>query len=243
MSKHKKRKHHETGTKKKGEMLAAEVRGAEWVGDNFRLVDLLAKGCREEKWRPGAKLKVDVGDGTTRTFTPISMKAKSGRVRILVYIHGPSPASQWASTIRSGDKTYTSVPRSSLDVNDLRSPVVFFGDETSFGTAKTLQSHLGADFPVYCSFEVKEPRQAQAVVKKLELANVTQIKSRENRSHLDEIVRNLQRAMTNLATKHLIMTGNGRSIQGLRAALQANNATQLEYVVKAYWTPEKKLRD
>jgi NADPH-dependent ferric siderophore reductase len=241
MSKHKKKKHEDAGSKKK--MLPAQVEAAEWVGDRFRLVDILAEGCLGVRWQPGAKLKVDVGDRMTRTFTPIAVKAKSGSVRILVYIHGESAASRWASAIRSGEKTFTSTPRSSLDFSDLMSAAVFFGDETSFGAAKTLQSYLSPDFGSHCFFEVKHLRRVEAVVKRLELANVTLIQTRENGSHLGEIAQRLQRALTDLGTKHLVLTGNGRSIQRIRTALKANEATDFDYLIKAYWTPEKTLRD
>jgi ferric-chelate reductase (NADPH) len=238
VSKRKKKKHEDAGSKKKKKMPPAQVEAAEWVGERFRLVDILAEGCRGVKWQPGAKLKIDIGDREMRTYTPLAINAKSGRVRILAYIHGQSPASQWASTISAGDNTYTSVPRSSLDLNELSSAVVFFGDETSFGTAKTLQLHLGSDCSACCVFEVRQPDQAEAVVERLELANVTLVQTREDRSHLGEIAHLLQKALADLATQHLVLTGNGRSIQAVRAPLRANSTTEIEYLVKAYWTPE-----
>src|SRR5689334_6745158 len=241
MSKHKKKKHKDASGKKK--MLPAHVEAVEWIGERFRLVDILAEGCRGAKWQPGAKLKIDVGDGTTRTFTPIAIKAKSGRVRILAYIHGQSPASQWASAIAVGDSTYTSAPRSSLDLNELSSAVVFFGDETSFGAARTLQLHLGSDFSTCCVFEIRQPQEVEAVVERLELANTTLVQIREDRSHLGEIAHRLRTALADLSTRYLVLTGNGRSIQAVRAALQANNSTEIKYRVKAYWTPEKILKD
>jgi len=243
VSKRKKKKHEDAGSKKKKKMLPAQVKAVEWVGERFRLIDILAKGCRGVKRQPGSKLKIDIGDGMTRTYTPIAINAKSGRVRILAYIHNKSPASQWASAIAVGDNTYTSAPRSSLDLNELSSSVVFFGDETSFGAAKTLQFHLGSDFSVYCVFEVRQPQQAEAVVERLELANVTLVQTREDRAHLGEVARRLQKGLADLTTPYLVLTGNGRSIQAVRMALQANNTTAIKYLVKAYWTPEKTLKD
>jgi ferric-chelate reductase (NADPH) len=241
MSKHKKKKHKDASSKKK--MLPAQVEAVEWIGERFRLVDILAEGCRGAKWQPGAKLKIEVGDGMKRTYTPIAINAKSGRVRILAYIHGQSPASQWAATVAVGDHTSTSAPRSSLDLNELSSAAVFFGDETSFGAAKTLQLHLGSDFPACCVFEIRQPQQVEAVVERLELANTTLVQIREDRSHLGEIAHRLRKALAALSTRHLVLTGNGRSIQAVRAALQANNSTEIKYRVKAYWTPEKILKD
>ncbi|MBV8357125.1 MAG: hypothetical protein JO189_04200 [Deltaproteobacteria bacterium] len=81
------------------------------------------------------------------------------------------------------------------------------------------------------------------MVERLELANVTLVQIREDRSHLGEIAHRLRKALADLSTQHLVLTGNGRSIQAVRTALQANNATEIEYLVKAYWTPEKVLKD
>jgi NADPH-dependent ferric siderophore reductase len=238
-----KKKHKDTDSKKKKKMLPARVEAVEWVGKRFRLVDILAKGCRGVEWQPGAKIKIDIGDSVTRTYTPIAISAKSGRLRILINIHSQSPASQWASAIAAGDDTYTSVPRSSLNLNELSSPAVFFGDETSFGTAKTLQSHLGSNFSTHCVFEIRQPQLAEAVVKRLELTNVTLVQTREDRSHLGAITHRLRKALADLTTQHLVLTGNGRSIQAIRAALRVTNTTEIEYLVKAYWTPEKTLED
>ena len=83
----------------------------------------------------------------------------------------------------------------------------------------------------------------EAVVERLELANVTLVQIREDRSHLGEIAHRLRKALADLSTQHLVLTGNGRSIQAVRAALQANNATEIEYLIKAYWTPGKTLKD
>jgi ferric-chelate reductase (NADPH) len=243
MSKSKKKKHEDAGSKKKKKMRPAEIAAIERISDQFRLIDIVAKGCQGVKWQPGTKLKIGIGDSETRTYTPIAIDAHSGRVRILAYIHGRSLASQWAAAVAVGDNTYTSAPGSSLNLDKLNSSAVFFGDETSFGSAKSLQFHLGADSPAYCIFEVRQPQQAAAVAERLELANVTLVQISEDRSHLGEVARRLQKAMADLKTSQLVLTGNGQSIQTVRAALHANEIAKIEYLVKAYWTPKKTLKD
>jgi NADPH-dependent ferric siderophore reductase len=243
MSKSKKKKHEDAGGKKKKKMRPAQIAAIERIGDQFRLIDIVANGCRGVNWQPGTKLKIGIGDSETRTYTPIAIDGQSGQVRILAYIHGHSLASQWAAAVAVGDKTYTSAPGSSLNLDELSSSVVFFGDETSFGSAKSLQFYLGADSSAYCVFEVRQPQQAAAVAERLDLANVTLVEICEDGSHLGEVARLLQKAMADLSTSHLLLTGNGRSIQTVRAALHANNIAKIEYLVKAYWTPKKTLKD
>jgi NADPH-dependent ferric siderophore reductase len=242
VSKHKKSKHEAGGKKNKKKLRKARVEAVERVGEQFQLIDILAKTCRDAKWQPGMKIKINVGDGEIRSYTPITIDAESGLVRILAYIHGDSPASRWSLTLAAGDKTRTSVPSSSLPLDSLRAPATFFGDETSFGSAKTLQVHLGSEFPVYCVFEVRDLEPAKAVADRLELTNAELVQRHEDRSHLAGVAHRLQKAMADLATRHLILTGNGRSIQALRAVLRTSETTPIEYLVKAYWTPTKTLK-
>jgi hypothetical protein len=68
VSKHKTKKHEDAGSKKQKKMLPAQVEAVEWISEPFRLVDILAESCRGAKWQPGAKLKIDIGDGITRNL-------------------------------------------------------------------------------------------------------------------------------------------------------------------------------
>src|ERR1700688_1647352 len=106
MSKSKKKQHRDAGSKKKKQMRPAQIAAIERIGDRFRLIDIVAEGCRGVKWQPGTKLKIGIGDSETRTYTPIALEAHTGRVRILAYIHGHSLASQWATAVAVGDNTY-----------------------------------------------------------------------------------------------------------------------------------------
>ena len=58
MSKSKKKKHEDAGGKKKKKMRPAQIAAIERIGDQFRLIDIVAKGCRGVKWQPGTKLKI-----------------------------------------------------------------------------------------------------------------------------------------------------------------------------------------
>jgi ferric-chelate reductase (NADPH) len=86
--------HLKLAAKRTKKLRSARIEEVESIGDGFRLIGLVAKGCRGLKWQPGGKLKIAIGDREARTYTPIAIDAKSGRVRILAYINGQSPASQ-----------------------------------------------------------------------------------------------------------------------------------------------------
>ena len=116
MSKQKKSKRQAGGKKNKKKLRKGRVEAVERIGGQFQLIDILAKACRGANWQPGMKIKIDVGDEQTRSYTPIAIDAESGRVRFLAYIHGDSPGSQWALGLATGDKAHTSGPSSSLSI-------------------------------------------------------------------------------------------------------------------------------
>jgi NADPH-dependent ferric siderophore reductase len=117
-------------------MRPARVAAVETLSPRFRLIELEGKALRNVAWTAGEKLQVAIGSGlSARTYTPISWDAGSGRTRILTFAHGEGPGSRWAGGLREGNTCQFFGPRRSLDLSSLESPVVLFGDETSFGLA------------------------------------------------------------------------------------------------------------
>jgi ferric-chelate reductase (NADPH) len=217
----------------------ARVEAVERVSEHFRLIDILSRGLKNSAWEPGAKMQLDTGGWEMRTYTPISIDAAAERVRILAYGHGHGPASKWAMSVEAGDATHIIGPRPSLALADLNSPAIFFGDETSFAAAKTLQVHLGSNVRSHYVFEAKSREEAQAVVERLELNDTALVAIRSDRSHLNDVVEILRAAITATATHRLVLTGSGLSIQSIRTALRTAHLSDIEFQVAAYWAPNK----
>jgi NADPH-dependent ferric siderophore reductase len=126
---------------------------------------------------------------------------------------------------------------------DLAEPAVFFGDETSFAAAKTLQAHLAPSHATRLVFEISSTAEAKKVAERLELRDFEFFEKRDDGPHISGVARALQRSMDYLATPHLVLTGNGRSIQAVRGALRtAMNPYDWNAILcrdKAYWAPGK----
>src|SRR5947208_11720096 len=102
-----------------------------------------------------------MGSGlSARTYTPMSWDAVNGRTRMLTFAHGDGPGSRWASGLREDDTCQFFGPRHSLDLSGLESPVVLFGDETSFGLAAEPRDCTQADgaIHVFDATDVPESR-------------------------------------------------------------------------------------
>ena len=78
MPKHKKSKHEACGKKNRKKLRKGRIEAVEHIGGQFLLINILAKACRGANWQPGMKIKIDVGDGQTRSYTPIAIDAESG---------------------------------------------------------------------------------------------------------------------------------------------------------------------
>ena len=57
--------------------------------------------------------------------------------------------------------------------------------------------------------------------------------------HIPIIIEAIQHALGSINTSHLVLTGNARSIQAIRAGLRSGYSGVIDYHVKAYWAPGK----
>lgn len=223
-----------------GRFLAqARVDHVDVISDRFRLIDLVSEKFRGARLEPASKLRLNAGNWEMRAYTPMSIDAAAGRVRILAYLHGDGPGSIWARSAVTGALTHIMGLQESLSLADLSRPVVFFGDETSFAAAKTLQSHLSPAYAMRFIFEVSSAAEAQAVADRLELYHTQFYVRQLNDSHIPLLGEAILKSLGEIATSHLVLTGNGRSIQAIRAGLRVDNSNVIDYHVKAYWAPGK----
>jgi ferric-chelate reductase (NADPH) len=203
----------------------------------FRFIELESKVFRETVWSPGEKIGIIAGG--KRVYTPISIDPSTRQLRLLVFLHGGGPGSDWASSVEVSDECHFMGPRSSLPLSSITEPTVLFGDETSFAVASTLQTHLGTETQSRFVFEVSSIQESRTVLDALGIRETSLIEKRSDGLHLQEAGRCVLKAMTELATKELVLTGSGPSIQGIRTELSTHGVDLARSKVKAYWAPGK----
>jgi NADPH-dependent ferric siderophore reductase len=218
-------------------MRPARVAAVETLSPHFRLVDLESEELRNVAWTAGQKVQVSMGSGlTARTYTPMSWDANSGRTRILTFAHGNGPGSRWASGLREGDTCQFFGPRRSLDLSDLESPVVLFGDETSFGLAAALRNSPQGAGATHV-FEVSDVAESRPVLEAIGLGQATLIERIADDAHLAAAEAKLLRLAASGA--HFVLTGKASSIQRVSRVLKAADVVSSRVRNKAYWAHGK----
>lgn len=215
----------------------AHITAIETLSPQFRLIDLAGDSLKGVAWTPGQKIQLLAdADIVTRTYTPMVWDTERGTTRLLAYMHGEGPASQWASAARIGDVCQFVGPRSSLDLAAMSQPVILFGDETSFGIAASISGRWKADATFV--FEVTSAAQSRPVLDAIGLERAIMIERQPQEAHLASLVAEIgQRAN---ADEHFVLTGKASSIQYISRSLKAHGVGTARLRTKAYWATGKK---
>jgi ferric-chelate reductase (NADPH) len=218
-------------------MRPARVAAVETLSPHFRLLHLEGEALRNIAWTVGQKVQVSMGSGLiARTYTPISWDADSGRTRMLTFAHGDGPGSRWASGLREDDICQFFGPRRSLDLSGLESPVVLFGDETSFGLAAALRDSPQADGAIHV-FETSDVAESRPVLETIGLGEATLIERTADDAHLAAAEAEMLRLTASGAS--FVLTGKASSIQRISRALKAVGVVSSRVKTKAYWAQGK----
>lgn len=220
-------------------MRPARVAAVETLSPHFRLFDLEGEELRNIDWAVGQKIQVAIGSGlSARTYTPISWDAERGRTRILAFAHGDGPGSRWASNLRAGVTCQFFGPRRSLDLSEVVSKRVLFGDETSFGLAAALLRDDTSPRDTSSSvFEATDTAESQSVLEAIGIGNATLIERTAADTHLAAIEAEVVRLAA--SGSHFILTGKASSIQRVSRALKGAGVASSRIRTKAYWAPGK----
>jgi ferric-chelate reductase (NADPH) len=218
-------------------MRPARVAAVETLSLRFRLADLEGEALSNVAWTAGQKVQVSMGAGlSARTYTPMSWDAVNGRTRILTFAHGDGPGSRWASGLREGDTCRFFGPRRSLDLSGLESPVVLFGDETSFGLAAALRDSPQGAGAIHV-FETSDVAESRPVLEAIGLGQATLLERIADDAHLATAEAEMLRLAASGA--HFVLTGKASSIQRVSRALKAVGVVSSRVKTKAYWAQGK----
>ena len=126
-------------------------------------VGLRSPRCSDPAFAPGCKIKVHVGGGEMRSYTPARIDASGGEVELVVYVQGDSAASRWVNALLPGHEVQFLGPASSVRAPAGDEPwAAFYGDETAIGLAEVLFAALPPGTPTFGAIETS-PAEAEAV--------------------------------------------------------------------------------
>jgi ferric-chelate reductase (NADPH) len=206
---------------------------------DFRTIDLTGDRLRELDWVPGDKIRIRAGALALRTYTPISWDGPGGRTRIVAYLHGHGPGSEWSRAALVGSSCQLRGPDRSVRLDRLSVPPVFVGDETSMGlllalrdrstlaAAATLLEVAGADGlgPVLAAYGIDDA----AIFVRGEGGPGA-------RALVDAVVETVRHR----PDAPLVLTGRAQTIAVIRRTLKAQGSADHPTVVKAYWDENRK---
>lgn len=217
---------------------SASVTEVQRVSEHFCLITLAGDELKDVNWIPGQKIQIVLG-GTQRTYTPISWDSAAGVTRILVFLHGKGPSSDWTLSQKPGNSCMFLGPRRSLDLGNLARPALIFGDETSFGLAHAVKVTSGLT-DVTLLFEVSSIPESQQVLDLLGLTNAILVEREADDAHMNALESRMMQAVEEHAPTQYILTGKASSILHLRRALKPRGIPSAQFKVKPYWAVGKK---
>jgi ferric-chelate reductase (NADPH) len=217
----------------------AKVVSNDAIGSNFRMIKFESESLRNSVWSPGSKVQINTGNWNMRTYTPISIDQKNGQMKILVYLTGTGPGSEWAKSLQPGQLTNFKGPDGMVNLSKSSDRVVLFGDETSFGLAAGIKSVLGPEAVIDFIFEVSSPEGSKIALVELNLSNAKTFPKRSGAGvvpALSEAILQLHRASNGI---QFILSGRAQSIQMVRTTLQGAGLNGSQMLVKVYWSQGK----
>jgi len=211
------------------------------LAPRFVLLELQGESLKGTSCAAGDKLQLMVGQGA-RTYSPFAFDGERGTLSLLAFVHGDAPGSLWAKGARADDKIRVFGPRGSIAFSGLPSPVVLFGDETSFGCARALldaQADTGTSGSSFV-FETGELAAATTALAQVGIERAQLVPRRTDDAHLQEVEQRLAAALALSPHASLVLTGRAPAIQRLRTSLKARGLTMPKTKAKAYWAPGKR---
>ncbi|WP_437533189.1 siderophore-interacting protein [Sorangium sp. So ce726] len=217
------------------------VREVEPVGDAFRLVTLVGEDLENRRWIPGDMIQIGFAGLAGRAYTPLSFDLRTGSTTFLGYVHGHGIASSWLASATIGEQLFLVGPRSALGLDAVNRPMLFFGDETSFGTAAAIRATPEGTRDVALWFEVESAEASRIALERICVTNGVTLTTREPQDrHLDRIESDITRALRAAPQARCVFTGKAPSIQRLYRAVRRAGISAKQVINVAYWAPGRK---
>ena len=211
------------------------------MGDAFRLVTLAGKDLENRRWTSGDMIQIAFAGLTGRAYTPFSFDRRTGATTFLGYVHGHGVGSSWLASAEIGEPLFIVGPRSALNLDVLNRPMIFFGDETSLGTAAAIRATTPGMREVAFSFEVESEEASRIALERIGVTQGVTLTARAPQDgHLDRIESDLARALRAAPQTRCVFTGKASSIQRLYKAVRRAGLPAKQVTNVAYWASGRK---
>lgn len=220
-------------------MQPAVVADAYDINKNYRLVGISGDALMSSAWRRGQKVQFQVSGNALRTHMPLSWDTRTGFAEFLFFLHGNGPGSAWAASLKRGDLCWMSLLKPCLDFCEMKGPTIFFGDETSVGSALAFSASAYAAHEQAYILEATSQDCCEQIVRYARLANTAIIQKRTGHGHAAEIARLFLETARCVDLPKWVLTGCAQSIQRVRSHLGLFGSHLPMMIVKPYWAEGK----
>jgi ferric-chelate reductase (NADPH) len=213
------------------------------VTDPCRDLRLLTLSSEVFRMRPpvaGDKLRVVVGAGELRTYTPFDWNASAGTASLLAYRRSEGSASQWLNSLQPGASCQLLGPQRSTPLDRLLRPALFIGDETSMGLAHALQHTSARTGDVSLLFEVSSVSEMRHLLAAIDIKSATLVERAADDSHLEQLEHQWATLVSRTDPRQFILSGRSSTIQHLSRSLKRQGKSPSQFMVKAFWAPGKR---
>ncbi len=184
------------------------------------------------EWTPGDKIKLHVGDGAMRSYTPARVDPEQGTMEIAVHLHGSGLASAWAESLRSGDTvSFMGPARSMPPLREAAPWAVFLGDETAIGLACALVDAHGATTEILGAVELDVLDVPAVQALGLSLDAVPR-QGEHGRALIDWLAHTALPPGPGVAW----LSGEANAVLALRIALLERGLDRSQLCIKPYWS-------
>lgn len=142
------------------------VVGAKDLTPRMRRVSLIGEGLDLFAYRPGQDLVLTLptdGGVARRHYTIRRFDREELRLDIDFVMHGSSPATNWAHSVRIGDPLLAEGPRGRTVINNRADWHLFTGDETALPAIAAMIESLPAGVRAFAFVEVAGPEEEVAI--------------------------------------------------------------------------------
>jgi len=212
------------------------VTQAKRLSPHLLQVRLEGPAIRKAKLSAGDKIKIYIGGGEKRSYTPSAWNHEESWMEVIIHLHGNGAASKWASKLVGGERTEFRGPSSSMPSITKQVPwAMFFGDETAIGLAQALYHTLPAGVPFTGFIELDS-----SDLNALDACSFPHQAVQRDDVHGPAMLKCLDGLQIPEGEGYIWLSGEASTVQMLRRALLERGIHRRQLLIKPYWSVKGK---